>query len=296
MDLLTSSLFLFPTLEHHRVWVGSYGHVTSVQQLNVTDLPLQRLNGLDIGWRHFEPDEEETPSWWPEDNEDFSLWSGEGSTRPVYARVFVDEQGTVQLDRLHLESGIGGFRIRRELGDMADLGLISGYQELTVAATDTGRFQFRALMPLDLTLLGFSNTDFDDDKRLKYYIAAGGGLGGEILGKVLGPIGVFGRATGFARTMNRHQGDARNQVRHEVVIDAEVGVATIGRRQAFWLSAWGELISQWETRDNGGKDGLDRQYGAWGIRLNGRFHKPNRPKPPPGEEEAVDGVEPPATL
>ncbi|MEL6348308.1 MAG: hypothetical protein AAFV53_34680 [Myxococcota bacterium] len=286
MDPLIATLFLFPTIEHHRVWVSPYGHVSSRQALNVTDLPLGRLNGLDIGWRHFHPEEElDLFSDDDDDENDFSLWNGEGVTRPMYARLFVDRDGTVQLDQLRLETALGGLRVRPELGDNFDLGLLSGYQETTLAATDTGRFQLRMITPLDLTLLGFSNTDFDRDDRMKYYISAGAGVGGEVLGKVLGPIGVFGRAVGFARTMNRHQRDARNQVRHEVVVDAELGLSVFGRNQAFWLSAWGELNTQWETRDADGKDGLDRQVGAWGIRLNGRFHPTSAGKP---ADDAVD--------
>ena len=35
------------------------------------------------------------------------------------------------------------------------------------------------------------------------------------------------------------------------------------------------MTTQWETRDEDGKSGVDRQYMAWGLRLQGRFYKPD---------------------
>ena len=269
MDSLLTSLMLFPSFEHHRLYAGPYGHVVQAAAVDVvTEVPYQRLNGIEVGWVHFEEDIAVDVL-----TDDMSMeWEPTGSAQPVMARLFVDTDGTVRVDRLQAETGLFGLRSRPLLGDMFEFNVLGGYSETTALAVDTGRAQLRMLVPSELTLLGFSNTDFDADDRLKYYLSAGTGVGGDVLTQVLGRVGLYGRAVGFARTLNRHQGGAPNQVRHEIVGEAELGLAVFGQNQAIWLSGWAELITQWETRDAGGKDGLDRQYGAWGIRLNGRFH------------------------
>ena len=267
MESLLASLLLFPSFEHHRLYVGPYGHTVAADQINVLEAPLWRLDGLELGWRHLR--EEPLSDFLLDDADD---WSPVGAEAPISARFFIAPDGTVQIDRLVAETAFFGIRSRPLLGDSLDISILGGQQETTAAALDTGRAQLRLVIPAELTLLGFSNTDFDPDRRLKYYLSAGAGAGGEVLAKVLGPIGLYGRAVGFARTLNRHQRDAPNQVRHELSGDLELGLALIGQRQALWLSGWSELVSQWETRDLDGKSGIDRQYGAWGIRLNGRFH------------------------
>ena len=37
------------------------------------------------------------------------------------------------------------------------------------------------------------------------------------------------------------------------------------------LTGWGDMTTQWETRDADGRSGIDRQYMAWGLRLTGRL-------------------------
>jgi len=264
-----ASMLLFPTLEHHRIYVGPYGRAVAPAELQIPSLPVYQLDGLEIGWRHFT--EEDFTDTLTEDS-DIGDWEPAGSESPVSIRLYLDDDGTVALDQLQLGSKFLGVSVRRPLGDMFDLSVLGGQWESTVVAVDTGRFQLRTIVPSELTLLGFSNTDFDDDTKLKYYISAGSGVGGEVLGRVLGPLGVYGRIIGKARTFNRHQGGVENQVRHELHAEAEAGLAAFGRQQAFWLSGWGELTSQYETRDAAGKNGIDRQYAAWGIRFNARLH------------------------
>lgn len=279
---------LFPTFEHHRIYAGSYGHVVSPREVVIPEVPLYRLDGVEVGWRHFTEDDFDF-----DELERLNLGDGDsdgrfeitGSETPVTARLYLSPEGTIAIDQLNLGTTLLGATVRRPLGDNLDLSIIGNQWVSTVAAVDTGRFQLRGLVPSELTLLGFSNTDFDEDNKLKYYISIGTGVGGEALGRVLGPLGVYGRIVGKARTFNRHQGDARNQVRHELHAEAEAGLAILGRQQAFWLSGWGELTSQYETRDAGGKDGIDRQYVAWGLRLNARLH----PSAPAVQRKTEDG-------
>lgn len=284
MEPLLASLLLFPSFEHHRVYVGPYGHGVAPEAINVLEAPLWQLNGLEVGWRHFQ--EDGLRDSLTADLGELGEWTPTGTEHPVSARLFIAPDGTVRVDQLNVSTALFSIHSRPLLGDTLDLSLLGGKWETTVAALDTGRAQLRLVLPSEMTLLGFSNTDFDRDRRLKYYLSIGAGAGGEVLSRVLGPIGLYGRAVGFARTLNRHQGDARNQVRHEVSGDLELGVALVGERQAFWLSGWGELASQWETRDSDGKSGIDRQYGAWGLRLNGRFHPSGRHMP---TQDRLDG-------
>lgn len=274
MKTALSSLLLFPSFEHHRVHVGLYNHQVESPQVRIDTLPVWPANGLEVGWRHFT---ESDFSF----GEEFSLNDDEersfsGSETPTHARLYLSPEGTVNIDQLSLGTALFGATVRPQLGDVLDLSFLGGKWVSTVAAVDTGRFQLRGLVPSELTLLGFSNTDFDEDRKLKYYISVGSGLGGELIGRIIGPLGVYGRAIGNARTFNRHQGGTENQVRHELHAEAEAGLAILGQRQAFWVSGWGELTSQYETRDEDRKSGVDRQYLAWGLRLNGRFNARER--------------------
>lgn len=272
MKTAFSSLLLFPSFEHHRIHVGMYNRQVDAPEVRVDEIPVWPVSGIEIGWRHFTEGE-------------FSLGDDEysplsGSETPTHARLYMTPEGTIQIDQLSLGTALFGATVRPELGDMLDLSFLGGKWISTVAALDTGRFQLRGLVPSELTLLGFSNTDFDEDKKLKYYISVGSGVGGELIGRIIGPLGVYGRAIGHARTFNRHQGGGENQVRHELHAEVEAGLAVLSQRQAFWLSGWGELTSQHETRDADRKSGADRQYMALGIRLNARFEGGDTPADP----------------
>ena len=260
-----ATLLLFPSLEYHQLSVGPYSHTVAQEAVafgSVTALP---PTGVEIGYRHFT--EDDIPLM-----DDSESWSPTGTEHPMHARIAVDPDGVVFVDQLSVGNYLLGATVRRPLGDLFGLNLLGGQWESTVHMVDAGRFQLRAIVPSELGLLGFTNTDFDADNRLKYTISVGSGIGGDVMGRLLGPLGLYSRVLASARTFNRHQGGTQNQVRHELHAEAEMGLAVFGGRHAFWLSGWGELTSQYETRDPGGKDGLDRQYAAWGLRLNARLH------------------------
>ncbi len=193
-------------------------------------------------------------------------WSGR-------VRAYASPSGPIQLDQLQLDSRVLSVRVRPQLGDALDLAFLGGSWESSFYAGDTGRAQYRLFAPNNLTLLGLSNTDQDDDEKFKYYISIGTGGGVDVVARLLGPFGVGLRALGEARTMNRHQGAARNFVRHDVRAEAEVGPSLIFLQSVWSLRGWAELHTQWEPRDAAGRDGVDRQYGAWGLRLSGRFYR-----------------------
>jgi hypothetical protein len=255
------AIALFPSLEHQQVSVGAYNHAVDDAPVPIgPDLNLLRLDGLELRYRGFE---------WI-DGFDSALRSTSGRLRLYY-----DSRGVVQLDQLLLDSHAVSIRLRPQLGDQFDLALLGGNWETTWASGDTGRAQYRMFSPANLTLLGFSNTDQDDDDRLKHYFSIGTGAGADVITRVLGPLGFRMSSVGEARTLNRHRADALNYVRHETSLELEAGAGLLFENTAWTLDAWGEMTSQWETRDDDGKSGVDRQYMAWGLKLQGRFYTPD---------------------
>ena len=140
------------------------------------------------------------------------------------ARLFVDGEGILQVDQLRLETGLAGLRMRPLLGDGFDLSLFGGQWDTTWTYLDLADLQVQLYSPSVFTLLGFSNTDFDADRRLKHYMTIGIGPGVRVTGRLVGPLGIFAHAEGLARTLNRHQKDERNQVRHEVSGGGSLGL------------------------------------------------------------------------
>ena len=183
------------------------------------------------------------------------------------ARVYIDERGVFQVDQLRLESGLASLRVRPLLGDGLDLALLGGSWETTWTYLDLADLQIQVYSPTVLTLLGFSNTDFDDDRMLQHYWAAGIGPGVRVTGRVVGSVGVFGHAEALGRSFNRHQRDAPNQVRHEASAEASLGLGYFGGDSSVLFGGWGEIVTQWETRDADGMSGVDRQYAAFGVKL-----------------------------
>jgi hypothetical protein len=183
------------------------------------------------------------------------------------ARFYLDDRGVFQVDQLRLESGLASLRVRPLLGDGLDLALLGGAWDTTWSYIDIADLQVQVYSPTVLTLLGFSNTDFDDDKVLKHYFAAGIGPGVRVTGRVVGPFGVFGHAEALGRSFNRHQADAKNQVRHEASAEGSLGLGYFADESSVLLGGWGEIVTQWETRDRDGMSGVDRQYAAFGVTL-----------------------------
>lgn len=248
-------LAMFPSPDHNELGVGLYGHDVAQEAMIPDQLP--PAEGLEIMGRRI-----------------FDTMASDitGTGENFRLRMYRDADGVVQLDHLTYDSLLISARVRPELGDSLDLGVLFGTWE-EVWAWDTGRAQWRFFTPLTLTALGFSNTDQDDDTRLKHYMSAGAGLGGEVHARAFGPFGVQLRAEGKARTTNRHRGGEANDVRHETRLAGEVGVSVLNDRQAWVIGSWVEQISQWDTRDADGKSGVDRQYFAAGMRLSARFYK-----------------------
>lgn len=258
---LLSALALFPSLECQQLGIGPYNHMVATRPLSIgPSLPLTQVTGLEVAYRGFE---------YRDEVDDFAR------ANSGRLRLYLDSQGIVQLDQLLLDTPGASVRIRRELGDLFDLALLGGNFENTWAAYDTGWAQYRLFSPSHLTLLGFSNTDQDADDKLKHYVSIGTGAGLDAVLRVAGPIGLRVRGVGEARSMNRHQGDAKNHVRHEVRLGGEAGLAGLLESQAWMLDSWFEMNTQWETRDADGKSGVDRQYLAWGLRLDVRFYRPD---------------------
>jgi hypothetical protein len=186
----------------------------------------------------------------------------------VDARLYADDRGVLQLDQLRVESGLASVRSRPLLGDGLDLALLGGSWDTTWSFIEVDEVQIQLYSPTTVTLLGLSNTDFDADRRLKHYLAAGIGPGVRVTGALVGPVAVFAHAEGLARSMNRHQaGDLANQVRHEVSAEGSLGLGWTRGRAATMLGAWAEVVSQWETRDRQGHDGVDRQVASFGVEL-----------------------------
>lgn len=262
-------LAMFPSPDHTELGAGAYGHDVAPSALPVEGLPSPG-EGLEImGRRIFDTMEPDITGT----GENFRL------------RLYRGPDGRVQLDHFSYDSLLFTARYRPELGDKLDLSTLFGTWE-EVWAWDTGRAQYRLFVPITLTALGFSNTDQDEDDRLKHYVSAGAGLGGEVFGRLVGPFGVQVRAEGKARSTNRHRGGDINTVRHEVRGAAELGVSYLRDRQAWVVGSWVEQITQWEPRDAEGSDGVDRQYFAAGVRLSGRFYKGTPPSEI--EDEMVD--------
>jgi len=256
---VAAALALFPSIEHLEFGLGPYAHGVAPTSLDTTAANLYRVDGLDLLFREVS---------WVDGAEDMILggWSGR-------VRAWVSPSGPVRLDQLLLDSPGVSVRVRPELGDDLALGFLGGSWESTITAGDVGWAQYRLLAPGNLTLLGFSNTDQDDDEKLKYYISIGAGGGADAIAKVVGPLGLGLRAVGAARTMNRHRGDDENLVRHDVRAEAELGPSLLFAQSAWSLRGWAELHTQWEPRDERGRDGVDRQYGAAGVRLSARFYR-----------------------
>ncbi len=195
----------------------------------------------------------------------------EEAGRNDHLRLYRDATGALVVDQLAIDGPMLSVRVRPELGDHLDLAVLGGVWESTWRSYDGDRAQARLYTPSNLTLLGFSNTDEDLDDALKHYVSIGAGLGGELSVEVLGPVGLVVRGEGFARTRNRHRAGLDNTVRHEVDAEVEAGLGLLTLDPSVIVTAWAELNSQWETRDDDGASGLDRQHAAAGARVSVRF-------------------------
>jgi hypothetical protein len=258
-----SALSTLPSPEYHQLTIGPYSAAVQPGAVPIPSPGSAPIRGLELSYQRLT---EDLPRGHGALDKRFT-----GNTETFTARVGVDEDGFIQLDQLRADSMLASLRVRRHLGDRLDLSLIGGHWMSTWGVAEGPGYRLRALAPTNLTLVGLSNTDQDDDEKLKYYISIGGGLGGEFIGQMLGPVGVYGRAIGKLSSQNRHRADADNFVRHEAMFEPMFGLAWIGAEGSVILSGWGEVTTQWEPRDDDGQSGIDRQYIAMGLRLSGRL-------------------------
>ncbi len=249
------ALALFPTGDHHEFTLGSYGHQLATDE--VPGLEVAPL-GLDIHYRRV------FDTLTPE-----VIWTGDTAR----LRVTRDASGAAHIDQLEVETVWASVRIRPELGDKLDVGLLLGSWDETWLHGDNGASQWRLYSPMTLTGLGLANNDMDDADRIKWYAAVGAGLGGHWIRRVRGPLGIQARAdTGFHSRVRWNPGDPAT-TRHEWWTTAEVGLGWLTSQQSLALVGWGETITQWDPRDAGGRDGIDRHYRAAGLAVSGRIYQ-----------------------
>jgi len=180
-----------------------------------------------------------------------------------------DIQGRTQVDRLTLMSRFGGIHIRPETGDMLQLSLIGGDWD-QILFTETSRWtQVRLFAPLRLTLLGFSDTDADDDRKLKYFAATGAGFGVDWVARLYQRMGFQLRVEGAGDGMFRHRADQPEQVRLAAGGRGEFGIAVFDPDMVWILGIWGEHRTQWEIEDD--PSGVDRQVLSAGVRVAARL-------------------------
>jgi hypothetical protein len=256
------SLTLFPTSDFREVGVGPYGFETADAPLLVDGLPAGGGAGLELMTRRVFDTEKSLL-------EDSRTPTGQG----MNLRMYRGAAGEIVLDRFELESVPMNIRVRPELGDELDIGLFSGTWNEVWKFGDTGRLNWRIWSPMSVTLLGMSKSDMGTDK-LRYYAGVGAGLGGEVLARVAGPIGVQARAQVEGNARRRRDRElTHHTTRQGLELDAELGVTYFTRKTAWVVGAWAEHVTHWEPFDEGGRDGVDRTYWATGARVSGRFYK-----------------------
>ena len=228
LPLMTSG-GVFPTLEHDQVSVGAYGLEQGPEApMDFGAWDPSRVRGLELRYRDISPAD--------------SIGDALSSGYVSLARFGLDEQGQIQVDEIRLESALISLKIRPTMGDEFDLAVLGGDTEITWRTEDLGNVFYRTFSPTNMTLLGFSNTDFDDDAKLKGYVSIGSGLGGEVLLRAFGGLGVMAQGAVQARSLNRHQGNGvANQIRHEVSGDAELGLGYLSESFGILVSGWAEL-------------------------------------------------------
>jgi hypothetical protein len=246
-------LRLYPTFAHDSVGFGAYR--TAVEDgPGVVPDDLENLStGFELHYREVQ--------------EGWRLIDDVGHHYRVQLRR--DGEGRTVVDRLTLMSRFGGVHIHPEAGDMLQLSLIGGDWDQMLWSKTTGWTQVRLFAPVRLTLLGFSDTDADDDTKLKYFAAAGAGFGADWAVRVYRRVGFQLRVEGAGDSMFRHRADQPEQVRLSAGGRGEFGFAIFDPDVMWILGAWAEHRTQWEIEDD--PSGVDRQLLTAGIRVAGRL-------------------------
>ncbi|GEM_PF-2508020 len=266
---------LFPTGDHHELSLGSYG--AQLTPGLTQDLAVESV-GVDLRYRRvFDTDNPDvTPT---------------GETARL--RLSRDPEGRVHVERLEVDTLLASLRIRPELGDKLDVGLLIGTWDEIWLHRDSGRAQWRVHTPLTLTTLGLANNDMDGDDRLKWYGAIGLGVGGDWIRRARGPVGVQARIDTGIHSRVRWLPGSPATTRHEWRTTAEAGLTWLRSAQSLALTGWAEAITQWDPRDAQGRDGIDRQVLTAGLAVSGRLYQGRAAQAEPdlavlsGELEAV---------
>lgn len=281
MDPKTAALLattLFPTSDHSELMVSFYGFEAQDAPMlaNASAVP-SPVDSLGLTWRRLSDTEDA-------DEDDT------GTGELMRLRMTRDANGDVSLENLEVEFLLASLRSRPALGDKLDFSLLVGSWDEVWRWGDTGRMQWQFYSPMRLNLLGFANNDMDDDDKLKYYIGAGAGVGGEVLVRVAGPLAVQARLDAELSAKNRYRREGRNTTRQELDTNAELALGWLLPRHAILLGAWGQQVTQWEPRDEDGRDGIDRQYLATGVNLSMRFYKDREIFEEPDLDQLLDAI------
>lgn len=266
MDPNTAALLattLFPTSDHSELLASFYGF--EAQQgplLSEAAAAVSTPEAVGLTWRRLS------------DTEDARNGDGDtGTGEMARIRLVRQADGTIAIEDMQVEFLLMSVRSRPTLGDKLDFSLLVGSWDEVWRWGDTGRMQWRFYTPMRLNLLAFANNDMDDDDKLKYYIGAGTGVGGEVLLRVAGPLAVQAKAEAEVSAKNRYRREGRNTTRQELEANAELGIGWLFPKRALMLGGWAQHVTQWEPRDEEGRDGIDRQYLAAGVNLSMRFYK-----------------------
>lgn len=195
--------------------------------------------------------------------------------RETTVRLLRDDAGRIDLDRVEVGL-LGGVwvRSRPNLGEPFELALGVGRREEAWVWRNLEHVQWRLFSPFGLFPIGLSNTDQDDDGRVKGQASALFGLGTEVLWRPAGPLLAHARVTAEGRSARRFANTTTNNVRHEGTLVAEAGLgARTSERNAVLLVAWAEAVAQVDPWDGGDtRLAVDRRWAAGGLRLMWRWY------------------------
>lgn len=200
---------------------------------------------------------------------DGPTWQGTGVSHRV--RLSRDEIGRTVVNELSIQGRFVGLTIRPAMGDRLDLSVLGGRWDQNLFGVARPWTHLQVFVPLHLVAVGFSDTDADDDIALRYYAAAGAGIGVDWMFRVAGPVGLRLRAEGAADTLHRLRREERDQVRHELWGRVEGDLVLVDEEMPMTFGVWAEQRTQFETRD--GPAGVDRQVIAGGIRFGVRLFR-----------------------
>lgn len=281
MDAVATAvaLSLFPSLDYRSVSAGPYVYTQGRAPVLADGVPEFNSRGLELHTRRV---------WWTEDQ--LVDQSERGSFSESRLRLTQDASGAVHIDALELESRLLELRIRPEMGDQFSMGLFGGHYNQVLLAKDSGRAQLLVYSPQTLTLLGLSKSDMGTD-AMRYYAEVGTGLGGDLIVRAAGPVSLHLRAEAEGTARRRRErttvdytvrgggNELHHSTRQELTLEAEAGLGWKQDRRLWMVDVWGQHVTQWEPWDEGGADGMDRQYMAVGAKLTGRFYKESDPGP-----------------